>query len=87
MSDFWEDPLVSIVLLAAATAIFIAVGVYVIGRVRRQTIDREPPASQLITKFQELHAKGELSDQEYRTIKAMLRERFRDELRETGEPG
>ena len=87
MANSWSDSFVSLVLLAAATATLIAVGIYVIGRVRQQSRDEEPQASQLITKFQELHAKGELSDQEYRTIKAVLTERLQNELKETGEPG
>jgi uncharacterized membrane protein len=87
MTEFWRESFVSMVLLAAVTAMLIAVGIYVISRVRQQTHDQEPQASQLITKFQELHAKGELSDQEYRTIKAVLTERFPGELKETGEPG
>jgi uncharacterized membrane protein len=87
MPEFWREATTSIVLLVALAATLVAVGVYVIGRLRQETVEKEPPASRLITNFQELHAKGELSDQEYRTIKAVLTERFQDELKETGEPG
>ena len=87
MPDFWQSSATSIVLLAALAGTLIAVGIYVISKVRQETFPKEPPTSQWMTNFQELHAKGELSDQEYRTIKAVLTERFQDELKETGEPG
>jgi hypothetical protein len=38
-----------------------------------------------MTNFRELHAQGELSDEEYRTIKAVLAERFEQELNSTDE--
>ena len=64
----------------------IAGGIYLIARVRAGLNDKTPPASDWMTKFQELHAQGELSDEEYRTIKAMLAERLQRELNSTDEP-
>jgi uncharacterized membrane protein len=86
MDEFVGSPLASVVVLVAATAIAIAGGVYVIGRVRARISRKEPPASEWWTNFKELHAKGELSDEEYRTIKAMLAERLQRELNSTDEP-
>jgi uncharacterized membrane protein len=85
MAEFLGSPLASIVALMAATATAIALGVYVIGRVRAGVNRKEPPASEWLTNFKELHAKGELSDEEYRTIKAMLAERLQRELNSTDE--
>ncbi len=87
MSELWENALASTVALVGVSAVLIAVGVYIIGRVRRQAKDSGIQTSQWINNFRELHAKGELSDQEYRTIKAVLTERFQAELNEKGEPG
>ena len=86
MAEFLGSPLASIVTLVAATAMAIAGGVYVIGRVRAGINRKVPPASEWWTNFKELHAKGELSDEEYRTIKAMLAERLQQELNSTDEP-
>ena len=86
MAEFLGSPLASIVTLVAATAMAIAGGVYVIGRVRAGINRKEPPASEWWTNFKELHAKGELSDEEYRTIKAMLAERLQRELNSTDKP-
>jgi uncharacterized membrane protein len=85
MAEFLDSPLATIVVLAAMTATLIAGGIYVIGRVRAGILSKEPLASELLTNFKELHAKGELNDEEYRTIKAMLAERLQQELNKTDE--
>ncbi len=86
MAELLGNPYVNLVLLAALVAMLIASGIYVIGRVRADVNRKEPPASEWMTNFKELHAKGELSDEEYRTIKAMLAERLHRELNEKDEP-
>lgn len=86
MAEFLASPQVTIVLLVAVTAALIAGGVYVIGRVRSGLAPTEPPSSEWLTKFKELHSQGELSDEEYRTIKSVLAERLQRELNSTDEP-
>jgi hypothetical protein len=86
MAEFLGSPQATIVFLLALTATLIAGGIYVIGRVRAGINAKEPPANEWLTKFKELHAQGELSDEEYRTIKAMLAERLQRELNITDEP-
>ncbi len=86
MAEFLGSPFVSVVVLVAVTAMAIAGGAYLIGRVRAGISRKEPPASEWLTNFKELHGKGELSDEEYRTIKAMLAERLQRELNSTDEP-
>jgi uncharacterized membrane protein len=83
MSEFLASPLASVVLLLALTAVLVAVGVFVIGKVRAALKQTQPDASAWLTKFQELHAQGELSDAEFRTIKAMLAERLQHELKDS----
>ena len=77
----------SLIALAAMSAILVTIGVYVIAKVRKSAVTKGPSFSQYMTNFQELHAKGELSDAEYRTIKAVLTERMQQELKDTGERG
>jgi uncharacterized membrane protein len=86
MADLLNSPAARIVILVALTAALVAGGIYVIGRVRAGLRREEPPTSQWITKFRELHAKGVLSDEEYRTIKSVLAERFEEELNSTDKP-
>ena len=85
MTEFLSSPLASVIMLVALTASLVAIGIYVIGRVRAGIRSKEPPANEWFTKFKELHAKGELTDEEYRTIKAMLAERLQRELNSTDE--
>jgi uncharacterized membrane protein len=87
MSEFLASPLVAVVFLVALTAALVAVGVYVIGKVRADVKDQDTSASRLLTDFQELHDRGELSDEEFRTIKAMLAERLQHELSDTDKRG
>ena len=46
-----------------------------------------PSASNVLTNFHEMHGKGDLSDEEFRTIKTQLADRLRDELKDSDERG
>jgi uncharacterized membrane protein len=87
MAEFLASPLAKVIIALAVVAALVAVGVYAIGKVRASLRSAEPGTSDWLTKFEELHAKGGLSDEEYRTIKAMLAERFQQELKGTDESG
>jgi len=63
------------------------VAIYIIGKIRAESAQQEPTASELISKFRDLHAKGELSDEEFRTIKTTLAARLQQELKDNGETG
>ncbi len=81
MAEFLTTPAASVVLLLAVLSVLVVVGVYVIGKVREDLTGGTPGASELMSKFRELHSQGGLSDEEYRTIKAMLAERLENELK------
>jgi uncharacterized membrane protein len=85
MGEVLNSPFAGLVMLGAITATLVACGVYVIGKVRAGMKGTEPKASEYLTNFEELHAQGELSDEEYRTIKAVLAERLQQELKVTDE--
>jgi len=85
VADFLQTPTASFVLLFALTGTLIAIGVYVIGKVRADSRKEIAPTSESITYFENLHAQGGLSDEEYRTIKAKLAVRLQDELNSTAE--
>ena len=83
----FEEPIAELVFWAAIGAIGIAVGAYLIGRIRAEPAQQEPDASELMSKFRDLHSKGELTDAEFRTIKTTLAARFEEELKDNGETG
>ena len=85
MAELFASPWATVIVLLAVAAAVVAVGGYLISRLRAGINRKEPPASEWLTKFEELHSRGELSDEEYRTIKAMLAEQLQRELNSTDE--
>ena len=70
---FWG---LNVALLAA----LVAVGFYLIGRIRGRYRQTEVGTGFLLDNFRELHSGGQLSDEEYRNIKSKLAARLREEL-------
>ena len=69
---FDRNGLVIPLLVLAVVVMVVIVGLIVAGSLRGRDRDDEQDTHQMLTKFREMHAKGELSDQEYRTIKTQL---------------
>ena len=59
-----------------------ALAVLALRRWRGSAADDQPRPSELLTKFRELHGRGSLSDDEYRTIKTKLARQLEAELNE-----
>jgi uncharacterized protein HemY len=71
----------------AILAILVAVSAYFILKIRSKTLQREPRASELLSKFREMHSRGVLTDAEFRTIKTALAELLQKELNDNTERG
>ena len=82
MAEFFEDPIVQLVIWLAVFTALVAVAVYIITRIRAEAVQSEPMASELLSKFRELHGRGELSEEEFRTIKTTLAEQLQEELKD-----
>lgn len=76
-----------LILWLTLLAVIVVVAFYVIGKVRPKPEQQEPTASQWMTEYQELHAKGVLSDEEFRTIKSTLSKQLQNELNTNGKAG
>jgi hypothetical protein len=72
MPDFLESAAAQWVITLAMLAALVAVGVYAVQRARQAIQDRGPTPSDLLSDFRELHSRGTLSDEEYKTIKTTL---------------
>ncbi len=83
MAEFLSSPLASVVFLFALTGVLIAIGIFIISKVRAGIHERDPDASEHLTEFRELYARGELDEAEYKTIKATLTTRLQKELKES----
>lgn len=87
MQSFWQSTSVQLVVWGAVGAALLAAGIYVVSKVREGFRDDSSLTSRLINDFRELHAQGELSDQEFRTIKTMLAARMQQEVKGKGDAG
>jgi hypothetical protein len=66
-------------------AVLLAVAAYIIAKIRAEPAKKELEASEWLSKYSDLHSKGGLSDEEFRTIKTKLAEQLQDELNDNGD--
>ena len=72
MPEFFSHPLSHAALWFAAIFALLALAVLALRSLRGDSADDRLSTSELLTKFRELHARGSLSEDEYRTIKTKL---------------
>lgn len=87
MAEFLSTPTAQLVIWSAALAGVILVGIYAINAFRGGADDSGEVTHQVLSNFRDLHSEGELSDEEFRTIKSMLAERSRHEVSGNGDQG
>jgi hypothetical protein len=85
MLPTWVRDLASLAAWGCALAMLVACAVYVVRKVLASHEKTEPNASELLSKFREMNARGVLSDAEFRTIKTSLSTRLTNEIKDTGE--
>jgi hypothetical protein len=81
-------PAVFNVLAWTALAVsLLGAGILLLRKLRTGPAKQESSASELLSKFRELHSEGELTDAEYRTIKTQLAAELQQELKGNIEKG
>jgi len=85
MREFLATPGAQLVLWIACGCLLMAAGWYLIGRFRGEARGSGRFGETMLGEFREMHAKGELSDEEYRTIKSMLAARMQSETKDAAE--
>lgn len=83
MSELFRHPLLQAALWIASILVMFALAILFLRKWRGGAVEDRQDASELLTKFRELHGRGSLSDDEYRTIKTQLAARFDRELNDT----
>ena len=78
----FRHPLAQAALWFAVIFALSALAALALRRWRGSASGAQPRPSELLTKFRELHGRGSLSDDEYRTIKTTLARQLEAELRE-----
>lgn len=80
MSELFRHPLSQAAIWFAAIFALLALAFMAMRKWRGSANEAEPDAGELLTKFRELHGRGTLSDEEYRTIKTKLARQVEAEL-------
>jgi uncharacterized membrane protein len=82
MTSLFRHPLAQAALWFAVIFALSALAVLALRRWRGSAYETQLKPSELLTKFRELHGRGSLSDDEYRTIKTTLARKLDAELKE-----
>ena len=82
MTSLSSYPLVQAALWFAVIFALSALAMTALRKWRGSAYEAQPKPSELLTKFRELHGRGTLSDDEYRTIKTTLARQLDAELKE-----
>ena len=83
MTSLFRHPLAQAALWFAVIFALSALAVVALRKWRGSANDAQLGPSELLTKFRELHGRGSLSDDEYRTIKTTLARQLDAELKES----
>jgi hypothetical protein len=75
-----RDNLPQVMLWVAVGVVLLALGVFIIRRFPKSGEHDKLATSDMMDAFRDLHARGQLSDDEYRSIKTKLASRLKDEL-------
>jgi uncharacterized membrane protein len=81
MTELFRHPLFQAASWFAVIFALSALAILGLRKWRGGAFETRPRASELLTKFREMHGRGSLSDDEYRTIKTKLARELEDELR------
>jgi uncharacterized membrane protein len=85
MAELFRHPLSQAALWFAVILALLALAILLVRRWRGGAANDRPDASELLTKFRELHHRGGLSDDEYRTIKTKLATQIDPKLNDNDE--
>jgi uncharacterized membrane protein len=83
MPELFRHPLLQAALWIASILVLFALAILFLRKWRGSSAEDQHDPSELLTKFRELHVRGGLSDEEYRTIKTKLAAQIGTELNDT----
>jgi uncharacterized membrane protein len=87
MHQWFSNPYAELLVSCAVLVLMIVAAVYAVGKFRGGAEEEQLGVGDLLSKFREMHAQGGLSDEEFRTIKTLLREKFQREIKNSGDKG
>jgi len=80
MTQFLLSTPAQLVIWLTVLVILVALGGYIVGRLRDQSDDERQTANELLTNFRDLHDQGDIAATEFRKIKTVLGVQLQMEL-------
>ena len=80
MKQFLLSTPAQLVIWLTALAVLVAIGGFVVGRLRGRADDERQTANDLLTNFRDLHDQGDIDAAEFRNIKTVLGVKLQQEL-------
>ena len=80
MKQFLLSTPAQLVIWLSALAILVAIGGFVVGRLRDRSDDERQTANDLLANFRDLHDQGDIDAAEFRNIKTVLGVKLQQEL-------
>jgi uncharacterized membrane protein len=77
-----QETLAQIILWSAVLVGLVLIATLVVQKFRGGTADRGTVADEALSKFQEMHGRGDISDADYRKIKSVLGAQLHSELKD-----
>jgi hypothetical protein len=71
----WDSWPVQLVIWGSILALMVAISYFVLRRLRGFAVGNDDTPLELLTNFREMKVQGDISDKEFRTIKALLNEK------------
>ena len=76
LSKQWEDNLsIQLIVWGTVLAVLVVVAYFVVRKLRGLAAGNDDTPVELLTNFREMKLQGDISDKEFRTIKALLNEK------------
>lgn len=75
LTSLWKLWYVQMVVWGSVLAVMVVVSYYVLRKLRGSAVGNDDTPLDLLTNFREMKVQGDISDKEFRTIKALLNEK------------
>ncbi len=87
MAEFLDSDFARLVIAMTVVAMLSAVGWYVVSKFRGGSGKEQPTSSEMLTNLHEMRQQGDVTEEEFRTIKTHLSARLKDELNDNKQQG
>ena len=87
MAEFLDSNVARLVIAITVVAMLSAVGWYIVSKFRGGSDQERHISSEMLTNLQEMRQQGDVTEEEFRTIKTHLSARLKDEFKDNKQQG